>query len=59
MIEIKLTKSQAENLLSFFESDFIPSIQRDEAIDNINYLVEMCDIYKKLRDGLKEKGGEE
>ena len=59
MIEIKLTKSQAENLLSFFEFEFIPSIQRDEDIDNINYLLEMCDIYKKLRDGLKEKGGAE
>ena len=59
MIEIKLTKSQAENLLSFFEFEFIPSIQRDEEIDNINYLVEMCDVYRMLRDGLKEKGGAE
>ena len=59
MIEIKLTKSQAENLLSFFEFEFIPSIQRDDEIDNIDYLVEMCEVYKKLRDGLKEKGGAE
>ena len=59
MIEIKLTESEVENLLSFFEFEFIPSIQRDDEIDNINYLVEMCDVYKKLRDGLKEKGGEE
>lgn len=59
MIEIKLTKSQVENLLSFFEIEFIPSVQRDEDIDNINYLVEMCEVYRKLRDGLKEKGGAE
>lgn len=57
MIEIKLTKSQAENLLSFFEFEFIPSIQRDEEIDNINYIVEMCEIYKKLQETLK--GGAE
>ena len=33
MVEIQLTKSQVENLLSFFEFEFIPSIQRDEEID--------------------------
>ena len=57
MIEIKLTKSQVENLLSFFELEFIPSIQRDEAIDNIGYVVEMCEVYRMLRDGLAGKGG--
>lgn len=50
MFEIKLTKSQVENLLSFFEFEFIPSIQRDEEIDNINYLVEMCEVYTKLKE---------
>ena len=53
MIDIKLTKSEVENLLSFFEFEFIPSIQRDGEVDNINYLVEMCDIYKKLQEALK------
>lgn len=53
MFEIKLTKSQVENLLSFFEFEFIPSIQRDDEVDNINYLVEMCEIYKKLQEALK------
>lgn len=59
MIEIKLTKSQVGNLLSFFEFEFIPSIQRDEEIDNIEYLVEMCEVYRMLRDCLSEKGGAE
>ncbi len=53
MFEIKLTKSQIENLLLFFEFEFIPSIQRDDEVDNINYLVEMCEIYKNLQEALK------
>ena len=53
MFEIKLTKSQVENLLLFFEFEFIPSIQRDDEVDNINYLVDMCEIYKNLKEALK------
>ena len=51
---IYLTKSQIENLMNYFEFDFIRSIREDEEIDNINYLVDMCDIYKKLKEA-KEK----
>ena len=54
MITITLTDSQVENLKDFFECEFIPSIQQNTDCDNINYLVDMCDIYKQL----KEKGGE-
>ena len=57
MAEIQLTKSQIDNLMTFLEFEFIPSIQRDEEIDNINYLVDMCDIYKKLKEA-KEKVGD-
>lgn len=58
MKTIKLTDSQVENLIDFFEFEFIPSIQRDSDCDNINYLVDMCDIYKQLKDHPTEKGGE-
>ena len=51
---IYLTKSQIENLMNYFEFNFIHSIREDEEIDNINYLVDMCDIYKKLKEA-KEK----
>ena len=44
---IKLTDSQVENLIEFLEFEFIPSIQRNPDCDNINYLVDMCDIYKQ------------
>ena len=59
MKTIKLTDSQVENLIEFLELEFIPSIQRDPDCDNINYLVEMCDIYKQLKDHPTEKGGAE
>ena len=57
MKTIKLTDSQVENLIEFLEFEFIPSIQRNPDCDNINYLVEMCDIYKQLKDHPTEKGG--
>ena len=57
MAKIELSKSQITNLMNFFEFDFIQSIRDDEDVDNINYLVDMCDIYKKLKDA-NEKAGD-
>ena len=48
---IELTKSQIDNLMEFFELEFINFIRNNTDIDNINYLVDMCDIYKKLKEG--------
>ena len=59
MKTIKLTDSQVENLIEFLEFEFIQSIQRNPDCDNINYLVEMCDIYKQLKAHPTEKGGAE
>ncbi len=50
---IELTDSQVKNLADFFELEFVDSVKRDDSIDNINYLVDMCDIYSKLN---KAKG---
>lgn len=47
--KIELTDSQVDNLMTFFEFEFIDSIRDDEGIDNIGYLVDMCDIYTKLK----------
>ena len=55
-IGIELTKSQIDNLMEFFEFEFIPSIRENEECDNINYLVDMCDIYKKLREANEMAG---
>lgn len=55
MTELTLTKSQIDNLMEFLEFELIPSIRRNEETDNINYLVDMCDIYKKLVDAKEGK----
>ena len=48
-ILILLTKSQAENLMEFFEVAFIPMVRDTPEIDNLDYLVDMCEIYKQLK----------
>ena len=53
MKKIELTDSQVENLIEFFDLEFIPSLQSQE-VDNIDYVVDMCDIYKKLKGGAEE-----
>lgn len=55
---IKLTISQIKNLIEFFEISFIPRVQEDEYCDNMNYLVDMCDIYKKLKRSANKEGAE-
>ena len=51
---IKLTKSQIDNLIEFFEMCFIDMIRDVDEIDNINYICDMCDIYKKLKEVSEE-----
>lgn len=51
MKTINLTDTQVENLREFFELELIPSIQRDTECNNIRYLIDMCDIYKQLKEG--------
>lgn len=48
----ELSKSQVENLIEFIELNFIDSIRDDEAIDNIDYVVDMMDALSKLRNML-------
>ena len=55
-MKLELTKSQVENLLVFFEMDFIESIRNHTDIDNMEYLCDMCDIYCKLKEELKTAG---
>lgn len=55
---ITLTKTQAENLLEFIDIYFINSIRDDEEVDNMDYLCDMCDVYKKLKDILETNKAE-
>lgn len=49
MPKIELTKSQILNLIDLFECDFIECYKQNTEADNMAYLVDMCDIYTKLK----------
>lgn len=53
-IAIVLTKSQVENLIEFFELCFIDQIRNDTEIDNMDYMVDMINVYAKLKEANKE-----
>ncbi len=53
---LNLTRSQVINLAEFFEFHFIDSIRESTEIDNINYVVDMCEIYSKLKEHIEEEG---
>lgn len=58
-ILIVLTKSQAENLMEFFEVAFIPMVRDTPEIDNLDYVADMCYIYKEIKrtyEFTKERG---
>lgn len=50
MMKIELSKSQITNLANFIQFNFIEEIRNNDDIDNINYLVDMCDAYKVLKE---------
>lgn len=58
-MNISLTISQIENLKEFIEFEFIGSIRDDENIDNIDYIVDMMDTYKKLKEALADSNSVE
>lgn len=49
-ITISLTKSQVENLIEFFELCFIDQIRSDPDVDNMDYVVDMSQVYTKLKE---------
>ena len=59
-VKVELTACQITNLIDFIEFEFIDSIRRDEDLDNIDYIVSMCDALKALRNEKKQflTGGE-
>lgn len=57
MYTIDLTKSQVENLIEFFEVNFIRSVREDDGIDNMAYIVDMCHIYTKLKNAKEKSDG--
>lgn len=56
---LMLTKSQIDNLIDFFELEFIGMVRKDDCIDNMDYVCDMCDIYKGLKSLQREMDGKE
>ena len=47
-ISFDITKGQIESLIEFIDLNFLPSIRNDEDIDNMDYICNICDIYRNL-----------
>ena len=59
MPQIELSKFEIENLIDFFDIEFITFIKVIDELDNMKYLIFMCDIYKKLETALDEVTNED
>ncbi len=51
---IDLTESQCKNLCDFIEVNIFEYIRNDTEIDNIDWIVDMMEAYKKLKGGEQE-----
>ena len=47
-ISFNITKGQIESLIEFIDLNFFPSIRNDVDIDNMDYICNICDIYRNL-----------
>ena len=47
-ISFEITKGQIGSLIEFIDLNFISSIRNDEDIDNMDYICNICDIYRNL-----------
>ena len=50
---ITLSQDEVDNLVEFFELEFLPMVRRDESIDNLRYLTSMGDVFRKLEAAQK------
>lgn len=53
IVSVNLTKIQCKHLAEYIEINFIYYLRQDEEIDNIYYLADMCEAYKKLMEAAK------
>lgn len=47
-ISFNITKGQIESLIEFIDLNFLTSIRNNEDIDNMDYICNICDIYRNL-----------
>lgn len=50
MPKIELTEDQCVSLMDFIELEFIQSLRNDPDADNLQYVINICDIYKAVKE---------
>ena len=54
MAKIELTKGQCESLVEFIEFTLIPSVRNDQDLDNLEYIINICDAYKVFKEAAND-----
>ena len=57
MPKIELTKGQCDSLMEFIECNLICSIREDEYLDNLQYVINICDAYKVFKEVAESNEG--
>lgn len=52
MVFIQLTEQETKNVMEFLETDF-PSFIREGELEDMNYIGDICNVYKKLKESLE------
>jgi hypothetical protein len=50
---ITLSQDEVDNLVEFFELEFLLMVRKDDTIDNMRYLTSMGDVFRKLENAQK------
>jgi hypothetical protein len=50
---ITLSQDEVDNLVEFFELEFLPMVRKDDTIDNMRFLTSMGDVFRKLENAQK------
>ncbi len=50
---ITLSQDELDNLVEFFELEFLSMVRKDDTIDNMRYLTSMGDVFRKLENAQK------
>lgn len=50
---IAFSKDEVDNLVEFFELEFLSMVRRDDGIDNMRYLTSMGGVFRKLEEAQK------
>lgn len=53
-MNVEITRVQAESLLDFIEYEFIDSIRHADDCDNMEYVANICDVWRACKMALKE-----